>query len=59
MNQDQNSDAAMDLLHQPIQMEKTDPKLAEMKEKLMQVETDRMTPMEALILIHDLKKIIS
>ena len=57
--QDQNSDAAMDLLHQPVQMEKTDPKLAEMKEKLMQVETDRMTPMEALILIHDLKKIIS
>lgn len=57
--QDQNSDAAMDLLHQPVQMEKTDPKLAEMKEKLMQVETNRMTPMEALILIHDLKKIIS
>lgn len=56
--QDRSGEQAV-LTHQPVEMAKADSKLTELKEKLMQVEADRMTPMEALILVHDLKKIIS
>lgn len=57
--QDHGGDGSTALLQQPIEMAKSDSQLIEIKEKLMQIEADRMTPMEALILIHDLKKIIS
>lgn len=42
----------------PIVMEKMNPKLLALKEKLSQVEADKMTPIEALLCIHDLKKLI-
>lgn len=40
-------------------VEKSDPKAAAVKEKLMQIQADQMTPIEALLLVNDLKKLIS
>lgn len=40
-------------------MTQSDPQVQALKEKLMNVDADRMTPMEALILIHECKELIS
>lgn len=43
----------------PIMMEKVDPRLQALQEKLCQIEADKMTPIEALLCIHELKKYVS
>ena len=43
----------------PQVIEKSDPQAAAIKEKLMQIQADQMTPIEALLLVNELKKMLS
>lgn len=48
-----------DIAAAPMMMEKKDPRDEELKEKLRLVEADKMTPIEALLFINELKKYIA
>ena len=43
----------------PQVIEKSDPQATAIKEKLMQIQADQMTPIEALLLVNELKKMLS
>lgn len=49
----------LDIAAAPMMMEKKDPRDEELKEKLRLVEADKMTPIEALLFINELKKYIA
>lgn len=51
--------STLDIAAAPMMMEKKDPRDEELKEKLRLVEADKMTPIEALLFINELKKYIA
>lgn len=51
--------STLDIVAAPMMMEKKDPRDEELKEKLRLVEADKMTPIEALLFINELKKYIA
>ncbi len=54
--QSEHQKAATSAQTEMLIMEKEDPIASAMKEKLMQVNTEQMTPIEALLLVNELKK---
>lgn len=55
---DQNEQLSF-LQDEPQLIEKNDPKAEAVKEKLLQVQADQMTPIEALLFVNELKKMVS